>query len=74
MGNTVSMNKNCYTMACALEMVQENVLDLVRVSFMIAVHTSSTPIFYFPRSHRLSIVVMSSPQQTFKNWLDGLLM
>ena len=49
MDNTVSTNKNCYTMSWALEMVQQNVLDLVRVSFMIAGHTKFHPDLLFSK-------------------------
>ena len=43
----MSTNKNCFTMSWAFEMVQQNVLDLVRVSFMIAGHTKFSPDLLF---------------------------
>ena len=43
MDNTVSTNKNSYTMGWAAEMVQQKLLDFVRVSFMIAGHTKFSP-------------------------------
>ena len=45
----MSTNKNCFTMSWALEMVQQNVLDLVRVSFMIAGHTKFDPDLLFSK-------------------------
>ena len=45
--NARSTNKNCYFMSWAMELVQQQVLDYIRVSFMIAGHTKFAP-------HRLS--------------------
>lgn len=39
MDNAGSTNKNCYTIAWALEMVQQKKFDFIRISFMIAGHT-----------------------------------
>ena len=45
----MSTNKNCFTMSWAFEMVQQNVLDLVRVSFMIAGHRKFSPDLLFSK-------------------------
>ena len=37
--NASSTNKNCFTMAWAMEMIQQGKLDFIRVSFMIPGHT-----------------------------------
>ena len=37
--NTCSTNKNFYTMTWALEMVQQQKIDFIRISFLVAGHT-----------------------------------
>ena len=49
MDNTCVTNKNWYTMAWALEMVVQKRLDLVRISFLIAGHTKSSPDLVFAK-------------------------
>ena len=39
MDNAGSTNKNQYVMAAALEIVQQRIMDYLRISFMIAGHT-----------------------------------
>ena len=41
--NAGSTNKNCYMMSAAMELVQKQILDYVRVLFMIAGHTKFGP-------------------------------
>ena len=41
--NASSTNKNCFTMAWAMEMIQQSKLDFIRVSFMIPGHTKFVP-------------------------------
>ena len=41
--NAGSTNKNCYFMSAAMELVQQKVLDYIRVSFMVAGHTKFAP-------------------------------
>lgn len=43
MDNAGSTNKNQYTMGAAMEIVQENLLDFFRLSFMVAGHTKFDP-------------------------------
>ena len=38
--NASSTNKNCFTMAWAMEMIQQGKLDFIHVSFMIPGHTN----------------------------------
>ncbi len=45
--NASSTNKNCYTVAWALEMVQQDKLAFVRISFLIAGHTKFSPDLLF---------------------------
>ena len=47
--NASSTNKNFYTMAWALEMVQQKRLEFVRVSFLIAGHTKFSPDLLFSK-------------------------
>lgn len=47
--NTCSTNKNWFTMAWALEMIQQGKLDFIRVSFLIAGHTKFTPDILFSK-------------------------
>ena len=47
--NTVSTNKNRYTMSWASEMVQQDVFEFIRISFMIAGHTKFSPDHLFAR-------------------------
>ena len=47
--NTVSTNKNRYTMSWASEMVQQDVFEFIRISFMIAGHTKFAPDHLFAR-------------------------
>ena len=49
MDNTVSTNKNFFTMSWATEMVQHKVFDFVRISFMIAGHTKFSPDLLFSK-------------------------
>ena len=43
MDNAGSVNKNQYMMAAALEIVQQGIMDSLRISFMIAGHTKFAP-------------------------------
>lgn len=43
MDNAGSTNKNQYMMAATLEVVQQNILDYFRISFMVAGHTKFAP-------------------------------
>ena len=45
--NASSTNMNFYTMALALEMVQQKKLDFVQISFLIAGHTNFLPDLHF---------------------------
>ena len=47
--NTVSTNKNRYTMSWASEMVQQDMFEFIRISFMIAGHTKFAPDHLFAR-------------------------
>ena len=47
--NTSSTNKNFYAMAWALEMVQQDKLTFVRMSFLIAGHTKFSPDLLFSK-------------------------
>ncbi len=47
--NTCSTNKNWYSMAWAMEMIQQKKLDYIRVSFMIAGHTKFAPDLLFSK-------------------------
>ena len=49
MDNTCCNNKNWYTIAWALEMVQQQKLDFVRISFLIAGHTKFSPDLLFSK-------------------------
>ena len=52
MDNACSTNKNCYAMAWAMEMVQQEKLDFIRISFMIAGHTKFAPDLLFSKVSR----------------------
>ena len=41
--NAVSTNKNCYMMSAAMELVQQQILEYVRMSLMIVGHTKFSP-------------------------------
>ncbi len=56
--NTSSTNKNCYLMAWAYEMVQQEKLSFFRVSFLLAGIPSFPPTFCSPKYHRPTIGVM----------------
>ena len=45
----MSTNKNRFTLAWAAEMVEQNVFDFIRISFMIAGHTKFSPDLLFTR-------------------------
>ena len=45
--NTSSTNKNFYTMAWAMELIQQDVLHFIRISFLIAGHTKFSPDLLF---------------------------
>ena len=47
--NASSTNKNCFTMAWAMEMIQQAKLDFIRVSFMIPGHTKFAPDLLFSK-------------------------
>ena len=47
--NASSTNKSCFTMAWAMEMIQQDKLDFIRVSFMIPGHTKFTPDLLFSK-------------------------
>ena len=47
--NASSTNKNFYTMAWAFEMVRQDILGFVRVSFLIAGHTKFSPDLLFSK-------------------------
>ena len=47
--NTCATNKNWYTMAWGLEMVQQSKLDFLRISFLIAGHTKFSPDIVFAK-------------------------
>lgn len=47
MDNACSTNKNQYMMAATLEILQQNILDYFRVSFMMAGHTKFAPDLLF---------------------------
>ena len=47
--NASSTNKNCFTMAWAMEMIQQGKLDFIRVSFMIPGHTKFVPDLLFSK-------------------------
>ena len=47
MDNAASTNKNFYTMAWAMELVQQGILDFIRVSFLISGHTKFSPDLLF---------------------------
>ncbi len=47
--NTSSTNKNCYLMAWAYEMVQQEKLSFLRVSFLLAGHTKFSPDLLFSK-------------------------
>ena len=49
MDNACSANKNCYAMAWAIEMVQQEKLDFIWISFMIAGHTKFAPVLLFSK-------------------------
>ena len=74
--NTVSTNKNCYTMSWVLEMVQQNVLDLVRVSFMIAGNTKFHPDLLFSKIaqsfHRSDVFTTTDLQELVGQFADAV--
>ncbi len=47
--NTSSTNKNCYAMGWAYEMIQQNKLTFLRISFLIAGHTKFSPDLLFSK-------------------------
>ena len=47
--NASSTNKNCFTMAWAMEMIQQGKLDFIHVSFMIPGHTKFVPDLLFSK-------------------------
>ena len=47
--NTSSTNKNFYTMAWAMELVQQDEIDFLRISFLIAGHTKFSPDLLFSK-------------------------
>ena len=47
--NTSSTNKNCYFMAWAYEMIQQEKLSFLRVSFLLAGHTKFSPDLLFSK-------------------------
>lgn len=49
MDNTSCTNKNCFTMAWALEMVSQGKLQFVRISFLLAGHTKFAPDLIFAK-------------------------
>ena len=47
MDNTGSTNKNQFMMAATMEVVQQNIIDYFRISFMVAGHTKFAPDLLF---------------------------
>ena len=47
--NASSTNKNCFTMAWAMEMIQQGKLDFIHVSFMIPGHAKCVPDLLFSK-------------------------
>ena len=47
--NTSSTNKNFYSMAWAMELIQQDVIEFLRISFLIVGHTKFSPDLLFSK-------------------------
>jgi len=70
--NTGSTNKNAYFMGWAMEMVQQKVLDYLRISFLIAGHTKFDVDRLFSKSYNSADVFSTEELVTVMSWSENI--
>lgn len=71
--NASNTNKNAYMIAWALEMVQHEKFDVIRISFMIPGHTKFAPDLFskVSKSYGISDVILQGHMTMVTLYVDG---